>query len=77
MAERVASLVAEWAAAPQSGRDSALAGVEDGMEQLINYPYGCLEQTASRLLPLIATAVLGKRFSLKLPGNPKGGSTRS
>jgi alpha-2-macroglobulin len=49
---------------------TALSGVEDGMEQLIGYPYGCLEQKSSKLLALMAAAVLGDRFSLKLPGKP-------
>lgn len=32
---------------------SALAGLADDAEALIEYPYGCLEQRASRLLPLV------------------------
>ena len=50
---------------------TALTGVEDGMEQLIGYPYGCLEQKASRLLAMIAATALGDRFNLKLPGSPR------
>lgn len=50
---------------------TALTGVEDGMEQLIEYPYGCLEQKASRLLAMIAATALGDRFNLKLPGSPR------
>ncbi len=50
---------------------TALAGVEDGMDQLVHYPYGCLEQTSSRLLPLIAALVMSKRFKLKLPHKPR------
>lgn len=50
---------------------TALTGVEDGMEQLIGYPYGCLEQQASRLLAMIAATALGNRFNLKLPGSPR------
>lgn len=49
---------------------TALAGVEDGMEQLLEYPYGCFEQVASRLMPLLARAALGDRFALKLPRKP-------
>jgi hypothetical protein len=50
---------------------TALTGVEDGMEQLIDYPYGCLEQKSSRLLPMLAAVALGERFALKLPGEPR------
>jgi alpha-2-macroglobulin len=50
---------------------TALTGVEDGMEQLIGYPYGCLEQKSSRLLAMIAATALGDRFNLKLPGSPR------
>jgi alpha-2-macroglobulin len=50
---------------------TALTGVEDGMEQLIEYPYGCLEQKSSRLLPMLAALALGERFALKLPGQPR------
>jgi hypothetical protein len=50
---------------------TALTGVEDGLEQLIDYPYGCLEQTGSRILGLTVATVLGDRFGLKLPREPK------
>ena len=50
---------------------TALTGVEDGMDQLVRYPYGCLEQQSSRLLPLLAAVVLQRRFSLELPGDPR------
>lgn len=33
---------------------SALAGLSDSAEALIDYPYGCLEQRSSRLVPLVA-----------------------
>ncbi|MEO8180887.1 MAG: MG2 domain-containing protein [Deltaproteobacteria bacterium] len=42
-----------------------LAGIEDGLRELVQYPYGCLEQTTSRLIPLIAARELTR--SLKLP----------
>jgi uncharacterized protein YfaS (alpha-2-macroglobulin family) len=45
---------------------TVLVGIEDGMEQLIQYPYGCLEQVSSRLLPLIAASVFEDRFDLDL-----------
>ena len=49
---------------------TALTGVEDGVDQLVGYPYGCLEQQSSRVLALTAALVLGERFKLKLPGEP-------
>jgi uncharacterized protein YfaS (alpha-2-macroglobulin family) len=41
-----------------------VAGLEEGLRDLIEYPYGCLEQTTSRLIPLVAVEELAK--SLKL-----------
>ncbi|HFE44126.1 MAG TPA: hypothetical protein ENJ18_01350, partial [Nannocystis exedens] len=41
-----------------------LGGVEDAVHGLIHYPYGCVEQTASRLLPLVAIADLGALIPL-------------
>ena len=49
---------------------TALVGIEDGMEQLIDYPYGCLEQQSSRLLPMIVATVMGKRFNFSLKKKP-------
>jgi uncharacterized protein YfaS (alpha-2-macroglobulin family) len=43
-----------------------VAGLEESLRDLIEYPYGCLEQTTSRLVPLIAVEELAR--SLKLPG---------
>ncbi len=31
-----------------------LGGLEDAVHALVQYPYGCIEQTSSRLLPLVA-----------------------
>ncbi len=42
-----------------------LAGMEQGLQELIQYPYGCLEQTTSRLIPLVMVEELSK--SLNLP----------
>ncbi len=47
---------------------TALVGVEDGMDQLVHYPYGCLEQKTSGLIPLLGVHAMGNRFSMKLPG---------
>jgi uncharacterized protein YfaS (alpha-2-macroglobulin family) len=47
---------------------SLALGVLDGLDELIDYPYGCVEQTMSRLLP---SAVAAKAYAdLGLP-NPK------
>ncbi|MBU1535871.1 hypothetical protein KKF84_11170, partial [Myxococcota bacterium] len=50
---------------------TALSGVEDGMEQLVSYPYGCMEQKTSRLLPMIALLTMGNRFRMKAPKNTR------
>ena len=44
---------------------SALGGLGEGMRQLIDYPYGCLEQLSSRLIPFVALREVQKVF-----GNP-------
>jgi hypothetical protein len=46
---------------------SALVGLDHGIEQLIEYPYGCTEQLTSRLLPLVALQDLTKAFGIALP----------
>jgi alpha-2-macroglobulin len=46
---------------------TALVGIGAGMEQLIDYPYGCTEQLASRLLPLLPLRDLARSFSVALP----------
>ncbi|MEO8877181.1 MAG: alpha-2-macroglobulin family protein, partial [Polyangiaceae bacterium] len=48
---------------------SALVGLDDGVEQLLEYPYGCTEQLTSRLIPFVAAASLGKDGAIKLPKN--------
>src|SRR5690606_38672546 len=40
---------------------SLLGGIEDAVAYLVDYPYGCLEQTSSSLLPLIPLGRLAKR----------------
>ena len=41
-----------------------VAGLEEGLRDLIEYPYGCLEQTTSRLIPLVAVEELARRSKL-------------
>lgn len=48
---------------------TALVGLETGMEQLLDYPYGCTEQLVSRLVPLLPLRDLARDFQLKLPGD--------
>lgn len=41
-----------------------LSGLDDATQYLIEYPHGCLEQTSSRLLPLVALQHLSRRLQL-------------
>jgi len=41
-----------------------LGGLEDSARYLIAYPHGCIEQTSSGLLPLIALGELARQFPL-------------
>lgn len=43
---------------------TALAGLQDGARYLLEYPYGCLEQRLSRMLPVIVSADLTAAFKL-------------
>lgn len=44
---------------------TALSGLEEAVESLINYPYGCLEQHISRLTPLVAARDIIKAFNIE------------
>lgn len=46
---------------------SLLGGFDEGMRQLIDYPYGCLEQLSSRLVPFVALRELFGKFGVKYP----------
>jgi uncharacterized protein YfaS (alpha-2-macroglobulin family) len=46
--------------------DSGLAGLDEGLRYLVEYPYGCLEQTTSRVIPMVKLDDLAR--SLALPG---------
>ncbi|HRI70860.1 MAG TPA: MG2 domain-containing protein, partial [Polyangium sp.] len=48
---------------------TALVGLGGGVEQLVDYPYGCTEQLVSKLVPLLPLRDLAKDFSLNLPKN--------
>jgi uncharacterized protein YfaS (alpha-2-macroglobulin family) len=43
---------------------TALVGLGEGARYLVDYPYGCAEQKASRALALLLTADLGDAFTL-------------
>uniref|UniRef100_A0A7V0Z5Y7 Alpha-2-macroglobulin family protein n=1 Tax=candidate division WOR-3 bacterium TaxID=2052148 RepID=A0A7V0Z5Y7_UNCW3 len=43
---------------------SILAGMKQGIEHLLDYPYGCLEQRLSRILPLIVGEDIINQFKL-------------
>lgn len=45
---------------------SRLVGLEHGLKQLLEYPYGCAEQTSSRLLPLVALRDLATELGVDL-----------
>jgi alpha-2-macroglobulin len=48
---------------------TALVGLGDGVEQLLQYPYGCTEQLSSRLLPLLPLRDLAHDFHIAMPPN--------
>ncbi|HOX28186.1 MAG TPA: MG2 domain-containing protein, partial [bacterium] len=44
---------------------SAVAGLEQSVKSVVEYPYGCVEQTVSRGLPLLALAGFSDSFNFK------------
>jgi hypothetical protein len=46
---------------------TALTDIGEGAAYLVNYPYGCLEQTLSRLLALIELRSLSEKYGFELP----------
>jgi uncharacterized protein YfaS (alpha-2-macroglobulin family) len=44
---------------------SALVGMKGGVEYLLDYPYECLEQTTSRMVPLVLLRDLSKAYGLE------------
>ncbi|HET7500138.1 MAG TPA: alpha-2-macroglobulin family protein, partial [Kofleriaceae bacterium] len=41
-----------------------LAGLESGLAELIHYPYGCLEQTTSQVIPMVAVRELAETLAI-------------
>lgn len=56
-----------------------LSGIDEGLRDLIGYPYGCLEQTTSKVIPMIAVRDLAESLAIdglsgaKLEGFVKAG----
>jgi uncharacterized protein YfaS (alpha-2-macroglobulin family) len=48
---------------------TALVGLDSGIDQLVEYPYGCTEQLTSRLVPLLPLRDLARDYQLKLPAD--------
>lgn len=48
---------------------TALVGLGGGVEQLVEYPYGCTEQLVSKLVPLLPLRELATAFHIPLPKN--------
>lgn len=46
---------------------SALVGLDSVFQNLIDYPYGCTEQLASRVLPMLAAPELAAQQNVNLP----------
>ena len=44
---------------------SAMVGLKGGMEYLLDYPYECLEQSVSRMVPLVLLKDLGRAYGLE------------
>ena len=47
---------------------TALGGLSEGMQQLVDYPYGCIEQMSSRLVPFVALREVSRVFGVEPPG---------
>jgi uncharacterized protein YfaS (alpha-2-macroglobulin family) len=41
-----------------------LSGIESGLEELIHYPHGCLEQTTSQVIPMLAVRDLAEAMGI-------------
>jgi alpha-2-macroglobulin len=47
---------------------TSMGNFQQGMRQLIEYPYGCLEQQSSRLVPFVALREISGKFGVPWPG---------
>ena len=48
---------------------SPLTSLAGGIEQLVEYPYGCTEQTVSRMIPLLSLRELAESLAVSLPAD--------
>lgn len=68
--ERVEGLAPPEGARPEEGglevtlASTAMGNFGEGFRQLVEYPYGCLEQQTSRLIPFVALRELGPKFGI-------------
>lgn len=46
---------------------TSMGNFDQGFQQLVDYPYGCLEQQSSRLIPFVALREIGGQFGMKWP----------
>ncbi len=51
---------------------TALVGLDNGVEALVEYPYGCTEQLTSKMVPLVALGDLARDYGIKLPADTNG-----
>jgi uncharacterized protein YfaS (alpha-2-macroglobulin family) len=58
------SAIAATAEVVVSVDPDGLAGIEDGLRELIGYPYGCLEQTTSAVIPMLAVRDLAESLAI-------------
>nr|MCU0254497.1 alpha-2-macroglobulin [Acidobacteriota bacterium] len=72
--ERTEAIVVPQGVRPDAGgleltlASTALAGFDGAMRQLVDYPYGCAEQIASRLVPFVALRQIQKAYGLAPTG---------
>ncbi|MBI3183718.1 MAG: alpha-2-macroglobulin [Myxococcales bacterium] len=72
--ERVEGVVPPSAVWPGMGglevtmASTSLGNFQQGFQQLIEYPYGCLEQQTSRLVPFVALREISGKFGVPWPG---------
>ena len=63
----LASIRADVGELDLSVASTALVGLGAGVQQLVEYPYGCTEQLSSLLIPLVPLRDLAKDFQIPLP----------